>query len=92
MTESPAPSGGRRRLPRPHAGFWSHAVVGVLCLYLGGLLVAHYHHCLTSMSQEILNHGVKVGARKLLWWAYRTLRSNRLKQRRGDRMNGGRLH
>jgi len=29
----------RRRLPRPHAGFWSHAVVAVVCLYLGGLLV-----------------------------------------------------
>ncbi|MGA3183409.1 MAG: S41 family peptidase [Candidatus Dormibacteria bacterium] len=30
-----------RRLPRPRAGLWSHAVVGVLCLYLGGLLVAN---------------------------------------------------
>ena len=29
----------RHRLPRPHAGFWSHAVVAVICLYLGGLLV-----------------------------------------------------
>jgi carboxyl-terminal processing protease len=28
-------------MPRPRAGFWSHAVVGVLCLYLGGLLVAN---------------------------------------------------
>jgi carboxyl-terminal processing protease len=28
-------------LHRPRAGFWSHAVVGVLCLYLGGLLVAN---------------------------------------------------
>jgi carboxyl-terminal processing protease len=41
MTESPAPSPPRRRLPRLHAGFWSHVAVGVLCLYLGGLLVAN---------------------------------------------------
>jgi carboxyl-terminal processing protease len=42
MTEDPAPPPPRRRrLPRPRAGFWSHAVVGVLCLYLGGLLVAN---------------------------------------------------
>src|ERR1019366_8582198 len=37
--DQPPPS--RRRLSRPRAGFWSHAVVGVLCLYLGGLLVAN---------------------------------------------------
>jgi carboxyl-terminal processing protease len=35
------PSGHLSGLPRPHAGFWSHAVVAVLCLYLGGLLVAN---------------------------------------------------
>ena len=41
MDAEPGPSPGRRRMPRPRAGFWSHAVVGVLCLYLGGLLVAN---------------------------------------------------
>src|ERR1035437_3523450 len=37
--DRPPPS--RRRLSRPRAGFWSHAVVAVLGLYLGGLLVAN---------------------------------------------------
>ena len=37
--DQPPPS--RRRLSRPRAGFWSHAVVAVLGLYLGGLLVAN---------------------------------------------------
>jgi carboxyl-terminal processing protease len=41
MDAEPGPPPHRRRLPRPRAGFWSHAVVGVLCLYLGGLLVAN---------------------------------------------------
>jgi carboxyl-terminal processing protease len=41
MTDTPTSSPPRRRLSRPRAGFWSHAVVGVLCLYLGGLLVAN---------------------------------------------------
>jgi len=40
-TETPAPTPPRRRLPRLHAGVWSHAVVAVVFLYLGGLLVAN---------------------------------------------------
>ncbi len=39
--EPPAPAARRPRWPRLHAGFWSHAAVAVLGLYLGGLLVAN---------------------------------------------------
>jgi carboxyl-terminal processing protease len=38
-TEVPAPA--PRRRPRIRSGLWSHLVVGVACLYLGGLLVAN---------------------------------------------------